>query len=67
VDDDESQLPLQQSPLPPQGIPGVRQQRWPEVVTLLFVQTAPVGCWQQSSSDVHAHEDAEVQRLPSAA
>lgn len=39
-----SQLPLQQSPSPPHGMPMLRQHRFPEVVTLLFVQTAPVGC-----------------------
>jgi hypothetical protein len=62
---DESQLPLQQSPLPPQGMPVLRQQRLPAVVTTLFVQTAPVGSWQQSSSVVQAQVAFDVQRLPS--
>ncbi len=61
----ESQLPLQQSPLPPQGVPVVRQQRLPAVVTALLEQTAPVFSWQQSSSVVHAHESLLVHRLPS--
>jgi hypothetical protein len=38
----ESQFPLQQSPLPPHGIPVFKQQRFPAVVTELFEQTAPV-------------------------
>jgi hypothetical protein len=38
----ESQFPLQQSPLPPLGIPVFKQQRFPAVVTELFEQTAPV-------------------------
>ncbi len=45
----------------------VRQHRLPAVVTTLFVQTAPVFSWQQSSSVVQAQEESLVQRLPSAA
>jgi hypothetical protein len=62
-----SQLPLQQSPSPPHGVPVVRQQRLPAVVTALWSQTAPVDSWQQSSLVVHAHKEALVHRLPSAA
>jgi len=64
VEDVLSQLPLQQSPAPPHGIPVWRQHRFPIVVTLLLVQTAPVPSWQQSSSVVHAHVATDLQRLP---